>query len=292
MLHVLALLGVVAVSFSAIFVRLASVSPATATVYRCVYAVPPLLVAWLVVRNEDRRTTRERVLAFVSGLILAVDLTLFHESIALIGAGLGTVIPNVQVVFVAVVAWMMFGERPTARTLVIVSGVLGGIVLTSGLARHDAYGSDPILGTVLGVLAGVCYAGYLLVFRSSNRSLAPVSGPLLDSTCGAAVGGVVCALFDPHFSWMPTWPAHGWLVAMALGSQVLGWWLIGTALPRLPAVETSIMLLGQPVLALVWGVLFFAEHLSLVQWLGTTLVLGGVAALSKGGVIRTGGTRN
>jgi drug/metabolite transporter (DMT)-like permease len=79
---------------------------------------------------------------------------------------------------------------------------------------------------------------------------------------------------------MPTWPAHLWLGLLALVSQVVGWLLIATALPRLPAVETSIMLLGQPILAVIWGVLLFDERLSGIQWLGSALVLAGVATLS------------
>jgi len=102
MLHLIVCLGVLSISFSAVFVRLAAVSPVTATFYRAAYAAPVLVVIWLIERSEDRRGTRERWLAIGSGVILAVDLALWHESIALVGAGLGTVIANVQVVFVAV----------------------------------------------------------------------------------------------------------------------------------------------------------------------------------------------
>lgn len=286
MLHVLALLGVLSISFSAVFVRLASVSPVTATFFRTVYALPILAVAWLATRREDRRGARARALAIGSGLILALDLDLWHESIALIGAGLGTVIANVQVVFVALAAWALYGERPTRRTTAIVGVVLAGVALTSGLARHDAYGARPVLGAMLGLLSGVSYAVYLLVFRASNKVLAPTAGPLLDTTLGAALGAVVSIAADPHFVLRPFWPAHLWLVLLALGSQVFGWWFIATALPRLPAVETSILLLGQPVFAVIWGVLFFAEKLSVLQWMGAVLVLSGVAALSTGGVVR------
>jgi drug/metabolite transporter (DMT)-like permease len=278
--HLLALVGVVSISFSAIFVRLASVSPVTATLFRALYAVPALLAVWMPQRAKDVRSGRERAVAVVSGLVLALDLTLWHESIALVGAGLGTVIANVQVVFVAAAAWLLYGERPKPGVLVIVAAVAGGVALTSGLSRHDAYGTNPALGAVLGVLAGLTYAAFLLLFRSATRSLAPTSGPLLDSTIGTIAGALAFAAFDPGFSLVPTWPAHGWLVLLALVSQVIGWLLIATALPRLPAIETSVLLLGQPVLAVLWGVLWFAERLSPVQWAGSALVLAGVAAMS------------
>jgi drug/metabolite transporter (DMT)-like permease len=284
MLYVLALLGVFGISFSAIFVRLAEVSPITAAFFRAAYAVPPLALIWAVQsRRQSRdapRVPRERVLAFVSGLILAVDLTLWHESIALLGAGLGTVVANVQVVFVAVAAWALHGERPAARTWITIAIVLCGIALTSGLAQSDAYGSNPALGAIVGLLGGIAYAAFLLVFRAANASLAPPAAPLLDSTIGAAAGALVCAIFDPHFVLTPVWPAHLWLVLLALVSQVGGWLLIATALPRLPSLDTSIMLLGQPVLTILWGMWLFDERLSVLQWAGAALVLAGVATLS------------
>lgn len=281
MIHLLALLGVLSISFSPIFVRLASVSPVTAAFFRAAYAIPVLFGIWFMQRAHDRRNARDRLVAFASGVVLGVELALWHESIALVGAGLATIIPNVQVVFVAVAAWRLEGERPSARTWTIIGVVLVGVALTTGLARGDAYGSNPTLGAVLGLLSGALYGVFLLVFRAATQSPSPTSGPLLDSTVGALAGAIVCAMFDPHFALAPTFPAHLWLILLALLSQVIGWLLIATALPRLPAVETSVMLLGQPVLAVVWGFLWFAERLSPLQWAGSALVLVGVSAVRR-----------
>ncbi len=276
MTHLLALLGVVSISFSAIFVRLAGVSPVTAAFFRAAYALPALGVVLALSRGSSR-SLRERTLAFCSGLLLALDLAFWHLSIAQIGAGLATVLANVQVVFVAGVAWALWGERPTFKTVVIVAGVFGGVVLTSGLNRPDAYGASPIAGVVAGVIAGASYAGFLLMFRASNRALAPTAGPLFDATLGTAVGALAMGVFDPRFSFVPAFPAHGWLIAMALVAQVIGWLFIAGALPRLPAVETSVLLLAQPVFTLAWGATLFDEHLSVLQWVGVAMILGGVA---------------
>ena len=280
MLHLIVCLGVLSISFSAVFVRLAAVSPVTATFYRAAYAAPVLVVIWLIERSEDRRGTRERWLAIGSGVILAVDLALWHESIALVGAGLGTVIANVQVVFVAVAAWLLFGERLTWGRVMLIAVVLGGVALTSGLAQHDAYGSSPVAGAVIGVIAGFSYAAFLLVYREANSTQGPRSGPLMDCTLGMVAGAVACAVFDRHFTFTPGRAAHLWLIVLAIGSQVIGWLLIGRALPELPAIETSILLLGQPIFAVMWGLLFFDERLSVLQWAGSAIVLAGVATLS------------
>lgn len=281
MLHLLALAGVIGISFSAVFVRLAAVSPVTAAFYRAAYAVPVLWLLWQLYRRRDQRTARARVLAGVAGVFLAIDLAFWHESIDLIGVGLATVVANVQVVFVALAGWVLYGERPTRTVVAIIAGVAVGLVLTSGLARPDAYGSAPLAGAVYGVLAGACYSGFLLIFRAANSSLAPAQGPLLDATMGVVFGTLLVAPLDPAFALAPIWPAHGWLLLLALVSQVGGWLLITTALPRLPAIETSVLLLMQPVFSVLWGVAFFTERLSLVQWAGSVLVLAGVAALTR-----------
>jgi drug/metabolite transporter (DMT)-like permease len=283
MIHVLALLGVLSISFSAVFIRLARVSPVAATFYRAAYAIPVLVVISLATRRRDARTRREHFLAFVSGLFLAVDLDLWHESIALVGAGLGTVLPNVQIVFVAIVAWLKLGERPRARTIVMIGVVLAGVALTSGLGRAGAYGTNPGRGVALGVAAGLLYAIFLIVFRASNRGLVLPAEPLLEATVGTAIGALLSAGFDPQFTLAVSRQAHLWLLALALVSQVMGWLLIATALPRLPAVETSVLLLVQPVFAIAWGVMFFAERLSSVQWVGSAIVLAGVAVFSMSG---------
>ena len=279
MLHLLALSGVLLISFSAVFVRLATVSPVTVTFFRAAYAIPPLAILWVIQRADDRRGRRDRLVAFASGLVLAADLNVWHESIGLVGAGLGTVIPNVQVVFVAIAAWLFHRERPSLRRFGTIVLVVAGVVLASGLARDDAYGSNPAAGVALGVVAGFCYAAYILVFRAATQSHAPPSGPLLDATIGMLVGALVCIPLDAHFTWTPSVAAHAWLALLAIVSQVVGWLLIARAMPRLPAIETSILLLGQPVFAVMWGRMLFAEWLSPLQWAGCALVLVGVGTL-------------
>ena len=108
-------------------------------------------------------------------------------------------------------------------------------------------------------------------------------------TVGAALGSLAFGLFESEFSLRPSWPAHGWLIALALTTQVLGWLLIGVALPRLPALETSVMLLLQPMATVLWASLIFREVLSPIQWMGMLLVLGGIVVLSWKGSARAGG---
>lgn len=283
--RLIALAGIATISFSAIFVRLADVSPTTAAFFRAAYAWPVLLViAWLL-RHRDRRDSRARWMAFGSGLLLAADLLCWHRAIDAIGAGLGTVLGNTQIMFVGIAAWLLHRERPTRLAVGTIPVVFAGVALLSGLGRAGAYGEDPVAGVIYGVLTGMFYGSFLLIFRASNRGLSPVAGPLFEVTSGVVVGTAAFGIVDPGFSLTPSWPAHGWLLALAIGSQVVGWLLISHALPRVAALETSVLMLVQPMLTVLWGRLLFAEYLSGVQWIGVGLVLGGVSLLAVRGTV-------
>ena len=285
MTHLAALSGIMAISFSASLVRVADVSPSTAAFYRCFYALPFLLAAWLAIRARDGRTRRERLLAVAAGLFFALDLTFWHRAIEDIGTGMSTLLGNTQILFVGVLAWLVFRERPTRAAMVLIPVVLLGVALSSGLGRGDAFGANPARGAIYGLFTGISYAAFLLVFRASNRSLAPSAGPLLDATAGSVAGILVLAPFDARFAFDVPLASHLWLLALAVGVQVVGWLLISVALPRLPSLETSVMLLLQPMTALLWGFLFFTEQPSAVQWMGNALILAGVGLLSWRGSV-------
>lgn len=279
-----ALAGAVAISFSAILYALADVAPITGAFYRALYALPVLFLLWWVRRDQDHRTVKRRWVAIAAGLFLGLDILAWHISIEYIGAGLSTLIANSQVIVVAVVAWIFLGERPSRQVAIAVPVVLIGVSLVSGLGMGDAFGSNPLLGTILALASAVLYAGFILGFRLSNDIQAPSAGPLLESTAGAALAVLVVGSVSGGIEFTPTWPAHGWLLILALTSQVVGWLLIGYALPRLPAVETATIILLQPVLTMIWAVLIFSEEPSTIQWVGAALVLAGVGfvALSRG----------
>jgi drug/metabolite transporter (DMT)-like permease len=81
---------------------------------------------------------------------------------------------------------------------------------------------------------------------------------------------------------VPSWPAHGWLVLLALSSQVLGWLLISVSLPRVPAALTSVILLLQPVASVLLAAAVLDERPSAAQLLGCVIVLAGVVAATAG----------
>ena len=278
-----ALAGAVAISFSGILYRVADVSPTTGAVFRCLYAVVPL---WLLARWEDRRygprPLRQRGLAWAAGLFFAVDLVAWHQGIEEVGAGLATVLGNLQVVLVGLLAWIIMRERPSNRALAAIPVALVGVVLISGAFENGAYGRNPGLGVAFGILTALSYSGFLLVLRAGNKDVRRPAGPLFDATLVSGLACIPIGLVWGNLDWAPDWKAQGYLLLLALSSQALGWLLISITLPRLPAALTSVLLTFQPVLSVLFAWAILSESPSGLQLGGVALVLSGLLIVSAG----------
>jgi drug/metabolite transporter (DMT)-like permease len=243
--------------------------------------------------------SRRRWLARLAGVILAADLIVWDHAIGAIGAGLGTVVGNLEVLIISVLAWMFLGERPR-RSLVLASPVmLAGLVLVGGLIDGPgsrAYGADPGLGVAYGAGVALLYAVYILMLRQATsspgspagtapRAPAAVAAPLFEATVGAAAGSVVLglALGDFQHGFGPSaWTAIGWLALLALTSQVIGWLLITVSMPRLAAGMIGALLLIQPAGSVALSYLFLGERPSPLQLAGVILMLAGVVIAVSG----------
>ncbi|WP_262379616.1 DMT family transporter [Nonomuraea sp. PA05] len=270
----IAIIGALVISTSAPLVRLSGVSPATSALFRCAYAVPPmLLLAWLERRRLGPLPRRAVLMSWGAGAVFSLDLLFWHHAIDYVGAGLATVLGNLQVFIVAFAAWALFGERPSTPLMAGTPVVFAGVVLISGVFDSAAYGSDPLLGVAAGVATSLSYAAYLLLLKGGSDRAA---GPLAHAT---VVATVAIALLSPLFGgaeFVPSWPAHGWLLVLALGPQVLGWTLITYTLPRQPAALTSLLLLVQPMSTVAISTVALGERPSVLQLAGCVVVVLGV----------------
>lgn len=273
-----ALIGALCIAFSGIFYRFAEVTPATATTFRCLYGLPILaLVAWLERRRYGPLPSSAVRFSIIAGVFFAGDLLSWHHAVDAVGAGLGTVLGNLQVLVVPLVAWMVVGERPPRAALLALPVVLGGAILISGVIGGDAYGANPPLGVALGTFTAFAYSGYLLLIRRGGRDIRRPAGPVAISTfCTMLVAmlfGVVSGELDP----VPHFPSHIWLILVGITSQSIGYLIISMSLPRLPASLVSIILMVQPVATILLAFVLLGEDPSIGQLAGVTLVMAGVA---------------
>ena len=280
-----AALGAACISPMAVLVTLGDAGPVPTAFYRCVLALPVLAVlAWIEQRRRGPRPWARRGGAALAGLLLAVDLVLFNHTIADVGAGVATVIGSVYVPFVAGLAWVVLRERPDRRYLLMLPVVLLGVVLVSGLAGGGGTGEHPAAGLGYAIAANLAYAGFLLILRQSAGPTRHVAGQVFDATAGAAVGTAAFGLAFGGLRLAVSWSALGWLLLLALLVQTIGWLLITSSLPRLPASMSSLLLLLQPAAAILLAAVVLGEHPSPLQLAGAALVCGGilVAARARG----------
>ncbi|MER5394426.1 DMT family transporter [Saccharopolyspora sp. NPDC002686] len=283
--------GAGCLSFSAIVVKLADVNAGTAAFLRCALALIALVP--LAVRECRRHGRFEPWLvwcALTAGALLGLDYAMWTASVLDVGAGISTVLINVQVVIFPALA-RIFGGTPIRRRFLLTCPVmLAGIVLVGGALSHDPNAQHQVRGTVLGLAAGAAYAGYLYLNRlSGQRSPRHVVTPVCVATASAAaVAGLIGAattgisLDLPVASW-------SWLVVLALVGQVAAFLLMAAAIPRLAPNTSASLLLLQPVLAVALGMIVVSETPAASQLVGCAVVVAAVWFAGRSPVMTAGG---
>jgi drug/metabolite transporter (DMT)-like permease len=208
--------------------------------------------------------------------MLAADLVLWLRSVDEIGAGLATVLGNVQLVFVIFASAVLWKEPLSTPLLAGVAAMTAGVVLIAGVLGGHAYGADPGAGALLAVAAGVLYGGYIMLVRRASTGSASIF-PLAHATLSAALTALIIGLCFGGLDLPPPASAQGWLLATALSGQVLAWLLLTVPAGRLPASATSLILTLQPIAGIVAGVLFLAERPAASQLLGVVILIAGFA---------------
>ncbi len=280
----LLLVGAAAIAFAPIFVRVSELGPVSTALWRTALAVPMLglMMAWPVRRGAAHGLLlgrRELVRLGLAGLFFAGDLGVWHYSIHYTTVANATLLPNLAPIFVTLFGFVLFRDRVTRLFLAGLTLALVGALILMG----DSLSLSPqnFLGDVLGALAAVFYASYILAMGRLRTRLGTVVVMFWSSLFTA-----LCLLPMAIVSGEDLVPqsVQAWIIlcGLAFTAQVLGQGLIAYALAHLPASFSSVGLLFQPVVAAVAAWVIFGETLGPVQGLGALVVLAGVALARQG----------
>lgn len=278
------LIGAVMISFSGVWVKTSHVPPVVSAFYRVLFGGLILSAAAISNREIQWHGRRHFLLALLCGLFFAVDLALYHVSIHYVGPGLGTILPNFQVLIMAAFGMVFLKEKIHPLFLVSIPIAFGGLYLIVGI-DWGALGPDYRTGVYCGLAAAVAYAGFLLSLRrlqadhfdTSFFYVLTLVSLITSAFLGAEVWRQGYAFRIPDLQTLLS------LAALGLFSQCAGWILITHALPGMRASLSGFILLLQPALAFVWDVLLFQRPTSLLNWTGVILAL---AAIYIGAVVR------
>jgi len=275
MTKLIVLLGVVGVSFSAIFVRLSDAPALTLVFYRMAIAAVLTAPAMLARRRAElaRMTRREVLLCLVSGFFLGLHFTAYFTALARTSISSAVVLVDTEVFFVAIAGALFLGERVTGLGwLGIGLTFCGSAVIALGDAKA---GAGALTGDLLALAGSVCMAVYTLIGRAARRTLSAETYTTLIYTVAALTvallglaGGRNVAVISPRNLLIA--------LAMAVVCTVLGHSVFSWALKYERAVFVSNMNLLEPVLASLLGWLIFRERPGAATAAGGALIIAGI----------------
>lgn len=276
-------LGAVFISFSAVWVRLVSVSPTTSGFYRLAIGGAALLLVLLVTGRRIELTRRAWQILFAGTVFFALDIWLFHASIVIVGPGLATLLSNFQVFFMALAGVLFLGQQPRFMQLLAIPLALFGLGLIVGFDWR-ALAAEYRWGVIVGLLAGLFYAAYMLMMRASRRDSTDAL-PLREVaviSIGSAILLGAAALIEGESLAIPTAMDAVWLLNYGVLSQCVGLLLIASSLRLVTTTQAGIALLLQPTLSFVWDVMFFDRPMTSTEVLGALLTLGAIYMGARG----------
>ncbi len=218
--------------------------------------------------------------SLLAGAFLGIDLVLWHESIHSIGAGLSTVILNLQVLFVAILGYVVLRQRIGRELVASLPLLFVGVALVAGTST-TLTGSNPAVGVSFAVIAAGAYAVYIFLMGLATRAAGRTALPMFVSTGATALTAGAYGLVSGTLDLTPSLVAQGWLVLLALVSQVIGWLLVASASQRLPASAVAASLVLQSASALLFGAVLLAQTPTLVQLAGAGMILAGVVVATR-----------
>ena len=273
------LLGVVGVSFSALFVRLSHAPSMVLVFYRMLFAAVLLLPVVLTrYRGELKEMTRgEWLLSALSGVFLGLHFSCYFASLQHTTIAAAVALVDTEVFFVAIAARFLFKKSvPPLGWAGIGVTFLGSLIIAGG----DLLRGGGLLGDGLAVLGAACMAVYTLIGAGIRKNRSTTAYTFVVYTMGALTVGLILAFSGtPFVGYAPVdyLSALGMsLFCTLLGHSVFSWGLKYES----PAFISTMKLL-EPVFATVLGLCFFREIPGLLAVLGGLLVIFGVAFYAK-----------
>lgn len=243
-------------------------------------AVFGILALWQ--RAAFPKGKRTWLFAALAGIFLNVDLALWHESIHAVGPGISTLLNSLQIFFLAAIGWLFFAERLNAwqamSLLIAISGV--AMIASPEFTRNQ----EALWGFASGTISGAMLAASMASIRKTHEleaiSLIPL---MLILNASGALSAIPVILLRGEDLWPQNAIDVALILLYGLVMQCLAWSLIAFAIPRLSLALTGLILLTEPVAALLIDAFWLGKPITALQWSGALLTL---SAIYLGSVMR------
>lgn len=268
--------GCVLFGLGSLIVRFVPVGPYAVAFWRLLIAAG---VFWLLCRFFGQKLPKSRravKYAMLSGIFLAFDLSLWHESVYAVGPGISTLLNSLQIFFLSAIGFFFFQERLNNLQVVSLILAVGGVVLIgSPEFNHNAHA---LWGFVSGIASGGLLALSMVFVRKTHEVERVALFPMMMVlSFGGALSLIVPALiFDSNALYPTQWRDIGLVLIYGVVMQCLAWGMIAYAIPLLSLSLTGLLLLSEPVAALLIDYFWLDKPINTLQWFGVALTLSAI----------------
>jgi drug/metabolite transporter (DMT)-like permease len=274
-------IGVIAVSFAAIFIKLAEAPFLVIAAYRMVLA-SLVIIPFALFRSggELRRLSRQTVtLGLISGAFLALHFGLWIASLSYTSVATSVILVTTTPIFVAIASYFLFREKLSRPTLAgIAISLIGSVLIGYG---NWKLGTGSLFGSVLALLGALAVVGYMLIGRRLMLRISLLSYISL-AYGSAAVLLLLAALVSGNRLFGYSTNTYIMLVLLAVVPQLIGHSSVNWALRFISATLVTVAVLGEPVGAIALAIPILKEIPTLSEIGGGILILAGIfIAFSK-----------
>ena len=274
------LVGVAAMSFASIFIRLAEAPPLVIAAYRLTIAalvfLPFAPSKWSKTWRQVSR--RDVLLLLFASLFLALHFALWISSLKNTSIASSVILVTSNPIFVAIFSYFLWKEKMTRLMLGGMALALGGAVLIS--YGDFALSGTALLGDALAVLAALVWGIYLVTARHLRARIDFLSFVTF-IYAGAAVFLLIAVAIGGYSLFGYSTQTYLMMALLALVPQLIGHSAANFALRFIPATLVSVAILGEPVGATLLGYFILEEAPGLNEIAGGALVLAGIFAVLK-----------
>jgi len=267
--------ALVSVAHGAIFVRLADADPIVIAAFRLAIAVAVLAPVTLIFARSELRALTGRQLRLIAGaaVFLALHFVTWIASLDFTSIANSVVLVTLVPVWLALYGLLILRVPPSLSTwLGIALAVAGSVIIAVGSA---AGGNTSLFGDFLALAGGFFFAGFFLLAQRVRQTVSLL--PFVTTVYGGAavlLWIAVLALGLPVTGLSAT--TYGAMAALALFSQIIGHTGYNWAVRAIPPTLLAVTFLGEPVLATLFGWVYFGEGFGWPTALGGVLILAGI----------------
>ncbi len=282
-------IGVLAVSTSAIFIRLAMEAAGKQGVdFSLFLAASRLSLASLILLPTWRKikTTNVNLKAYyyaiAAGVCLAVHFATWISSLAFTSIAASTTIVTTNPIWVALLSWFCFRERLSRRTIVgILIALVGAILIALGDGNTESSYNNPLLGNSLALIGSWMVSFYLLLGSQAQKQGLSISNyiAIVYTTAAIALLPLPLVFGDGYLGYPDR--VYVYILLMAIFPQLIGHTSFNWSLRWISPTFITLGILFEPIVASLLGLIIFAEMPSIFVLVGGSIVLSGVAIASQ-----------